>query len=112
MESKLRNLYTLQFIDSNLDELEEMKGDLPAEVRTLDEKVAELTAQRAALEQTMKSAFAQRDHADAQIIAVADPIEHQDLTRFYYNSQAGRLPLKAEIEKHYAEKTPGYKVAD
>jgi predicted dehydrogenase len=49
---------------------------------------------------------------DVQIIAVADPIEHQDLNAFYYKSQAGRLPLKAEIEKHYSEKTPNYKVAD
>src|SRR5690348_11497826 len=50
--------------------------------------------------------------ADAQIIAVADPIETQDLHAFYFKSTSGRLPLKAEIEKHYSEKTPNYKVAD
>src|SRR6516164_1617823 len=33
--------------------------------------------------------------ADAQIIAVADPIEYQDLHAFYFNSTSGRLPLKA-----------------
>jgi len=49
---------------------------------------------------------------DAQIIAVADPIEFQDLHGFYYNSNSGRLPLRDEIQKHYAEKTPNYKVAD
>jgi len=49
---------------------------------------------------------------DVQIIAVADPIESQDLHAFYYNSVAGRLPLKGEIQKHYAEKTPNYQVAD
>jgi len=52
------------------------------------------------------------EHADAQIIAVADPIEVQDLHGFYYKSTAGRLPLKAESEKHYCEKTPNFKVAD
>src|SRR5262245_61285221 len=31
---------------------------------------------------------------DAQIIAVADPVEVQDLQAFYYKSTAGRLPLK------------------
>src|SRR5947207_15112088 len=36
---------------------------------------------------------------DAQIIAVADPIEHHDLTPFYYQGAAGRKPVKAEIEK-------------
>src|SRR6185503_18296588 len=37
---------------------------------------------------------------DVQIIAVADPIEVQNLEGFYYKSTSGRLPLKAEIEKH------------
>src|ERR1041385_3128484 len=49
---------------------------------------------------------------DAQIIAVADPIEFQDLRAFYFKSDSGRLPLKDEIEKHFSEKTPNYKVAD
>src|SRR5215470_14375708 len=52
------------------------------------------------------------DQADAQIIALADPIEFQDLHAFYFKSNSGRLPLKAEIEKHFSEKTPNYKVAD
>src|SRR5205823_7524058 len=49
--------------------------------------------------------------ADAQIIAVADPIESQNLDAFYYKGSAGRLPVKAEIEKHFAAKTPNYSVA-
>ncbi len=54
------------------------------------------------------------NHADAQIIAVADPVERQDLHAFYFNSFSGRLPLKAEIQRHYAESqsNPDYKVAD
>ncbi len=50
--------------------------------------------------------------ADAQVIAVADPVEFQNLDGFYYRGTAGRLPLKAEIEKRYSEKSPNYKVAD
>ena len=49
---------------------------------------------------------------DVQIIAVADPVEVQDLHAFYFKSEAGRLPVKTEIEKHFVEKTPNYKVAD
>jgi predicted dehydrogenase len=49
---------------------------------------------------------------DVQVTAIADPCEFQDLNAFYYKSQAGRLPVKAEIEKHYSEKTPNFKVAD
>src|SRR6266404_8114403 len=49
---------------------------------------------------------------DVQIIAVADPIERHDLADFYYKGQSGRKPVKAEIEKHYAQKTPNYRVAE
>jgi hypothetical protein len=75
LESKLRNLYSLQYIDSNLDELEEMKGDLPSEIRSLEGRVEGLTAQRAALDQAMKTAFAQRDHADSEIVTLRDKVE-------------------------------------
>ena len=49
---------------------------------------------------------------DARIVAVADPIEHSDLNDFYFKGEAGRLPIKAMVEKHAAEKTPNFKVAD
>jgi len=49
---------------------------------------------------------------DVQIAALADPIEFHDLKDFYYKGTAGRLTLKAEVEKRYAEKNPNYKVAD
>ena len=49
---------------------------------------------------------------DAQVIAVADPIEAENLDAFYYKGNGGRLPVKAEIEKHYGDKTPNFKVAD
>jgi predicted dehydrogenase len=52
------------------------------------------------------------NEADVQIISVADPVEVQDLHAFYFRSTAGRLPLKEEIEKHYSQKSPNYKVAD
>lgn len=48
---------------------------------------------------------------DVQITAVADPIEFHNLQAFYYGGTAGRLPVKAEIEKNYSAKTPNYKVA-
>ncbi len=49
---------------------------------------------------------------DAQIVAVADPIEFHNLDAFYYKGTAGRLPVKAEIEKRYSEKSLNYRVAD
>jgi predicted dehydrogenase len=49
---------------------------------------------------------------DVQIIAVADPAESFSLENFYFKGMGGRLPVKAEIEKHYAAKTPNYRCAD
>ncbi len=50
--------------------------------------------------------------ADLQITALADPIESMTLDDYYYKGRAGRLPLKAEIERFYSEKNPNHKVAD
>ena len=49
---------------------------------------------------------------DARVTAVADPIEHHDLAAFYYRGVAGRKPLRADIEKHYGEKTPNHVCAE
>lgn len=49
--------------------------------------------------------------ADVQVIAVADPIERSNLDAFYFKGLGGRVPVRAEIEKHYAEKTPNFRCA-
>ena len=48
----------------------------------------------------------------AQVIAVADPIEQSNLDAFYYRGLAGRKPVKAEIEKHYSQKTPNFRCSE
>jgi predicted dehydrogenase len=48
---------------------------------------------------------------DCQIVALADPCEEWDLSPFYYGGKGGRGPVKAEIDKSYAEKAPGYSCA-
>jgi predicted dehydrogenase len=48
----------------------------------------------------------------AQVVAVADPIDQFSLDAFYYKDLGGRQPVRAEIEKHYAEKTPNYRCAE
>ena len=40
---KLRNLYELQLIDSNLDDIQVLKGELPMEVSDLEDEIAGLT---------------------------------------------------------------------
>ncbi len=53
--------------------------------------------------------LAQQD--DCQVIAIADPCEEWDLSPYYYRGKAGRGPVRAEIEAHYAKKTPNYSCA-
>lgn len=48
---------------------------------------------------------------DARVVAVADPAELFSLEAFYYKGNGGRSVAKAELEKHYSERTPGYRCA-
>lgn len=51
-------------------------------------------------------------HADARVVALADPAEFFSLERFYYKGVAGRKALKKEIEEHYSASSPGFKCAE
>jgi uncharacterized protein len=98
LENKLRNLYTLQNIDSNLDELEEMKGDLPSEIRELEAKANELKAHKAALEETMKKAFAQRDGADSEILSLKEKVERYKSQQFKVRNNREYDALTKEMD--------------
>ncbi len=75
MENKLRNLYALQLVDSHLDELEDLKGDLPSEVRALEEQLAELKERLRTLQENVRSTYMQRDTADGDIITLKEKLE-------------------------------------
>ena len=45
---------------------------------------------------------------DIRLTAIADPAEYWDLSDFYYNTGAGRLPIQEMVESHYGD---GKKVA-
>ena len=49
---------------------------------------------------------------DAQIVAVADPRDQADYGEWYYKGVAGRLPVKAEIEKRYSQDNPQFQCKD
>jgi predicted dehydrogenase len=49
---------------------------------------------------------------EAQIIAVCDVAEKTDLSAFYYQGFGGRQSVKAEVESHYAQTTPGFRCAE
>lgn len=98
MENKLRFLYELQQIDSALDELEEMKGDLPAEIRAMQDKHAALTARRSTLEETMRTSFAQRDLADSEIIGLREKLEKYKQQQFAVRNNKEYDALTREMD--------------
>ena len=71
---KLKNLYKLQLVDSKLDEIKTLRGELPLEVRDLEDEIAGLETRISNYKQEVKDLNAQisvserkRMEADAQM---------------------------------------------
>jgi uncharacterized protein len=119
LKNKLLYLYSLQMIDSNLDELEELKGDLPAAVRGMEAKLEDLKQQRQTLDQSMKQSFAARDEADSTIVGLREKLEkyktqqysvrtnreYDALTREMDSATDMINKLEAEMEAHEVSAT-------
>jgi predicted nucleic acid-binding Zn-ribbon protein len=67
LEETLRLLYRLQKVDSNLDDVEETKGDLPEIVKNLEEKIAVLTEKAEAKQKYIDEFVSSRNKADNDI---------------------------------------------
>lgn len=98
MENRLRNLYALQLIDNSLDEIEELKGDLPAETREAEDKVASLQNQLATLDHEMKTSFAGRDNADSEIINLKGKLEKYKKQQFEVRNNKQYDALSREMD--------------
>jgi uncharacterized protein len=98
LKTKLQQLFALQQVDSHLDELQELKGDLPGEVRSLEEQLATLTAERADHEQQMKQSFAQRDDTDAQILSMKERLEKYKKQQFAVKTNREYDALTREMD--------------
>ncbi len=51
-------------------------------------------------------------YKDVKIVAVADPRERCDYSKFYYRFISGRLPVKDLVQKHYRQGNKNFKCAD
>ena len=54
VEEKLKALYSLQVIDSKIDEINKLRGELPMEVSDLEDDIAGLETRTSRLENTVK----------------------------------------------------------
>ena len=67
MYDRLKILYQLQTIDNQLDELEELRGDLPNMVRQLEEKINGMVEDIKAKESEQKDSLKKRDQNEDEI---------------------------------------------
>ena len=98
MENKLRYLYALQIIDLKLDELEELKGDLPQLVNELTEKVNSLKSKSKELESNIKTNKVKSDGADTDIIDLTEKMEKYKKQQFQVKTNKQYDALTREIE--------------
>lgn len=98
MKTKLQYLYALQLIDTNLDELLQQKGDLPAEVQKLEKDLADQRLHHDAVEQAMRQAFTQRDNADSEIVGLRQRLEKYKSQQFAVRSNREYDALTREMD--------------
>ena len=67
MYNRLKVLYQLQQIDNQLDELEELRGDLPNMVRELEEKIKSIIEDIDAKDKEQKDSLIKRDENEDEI---------------------------------------------
>jgi uncharacterized protein len=103
LENRLRLLYSLQLVDSNLDELQEMKGDLPKIVAELSETIKGKLAQKKELDDILKKSIVTRDKTDVDILSLKEKIEKYKTQQFQVKTNKQYDTLAREID-HAQEK--------
>lgn len=98
MEDKLRRLYALQKVDTSLDELEELKGDLPTAIANLEEKIQQVENQLKELENTVKQSLIERDRADLDIATLTEKIEKYKAQQFQVKTNREYDALSREMD--------------
>jgi len=88
----------LQLVDSNLDELQEMKGDLPQIVAELSENVKNKLASKKELEDILKKSLVIRDQTDTDILSLKTKIEKYKTQQFQVKTNKQYDMLAREID--------------
>jgi hypothetical protein len=98
VEDKLKNLYALQQVDTQLQELHELKGDLPGIVADLEEKLRAQDARIKELTAIMKQSKINRDAADVEVIDLQEKVEKYKAQQLHVKSNKQYDALTKEIE--------------
>jgi uncharacterized protein len=113
VENRLKLLYSLQVVDLELQEIQELKGDLPHIVRDLQARYDEMKAKLDALNATVKESKLLRERADSDIVDLAEKAakykgqqmsvksnrQYDALTREIENAEQRSIQLQRGMEE-------------
>ena len=98
VENRLKLLYSLQLVDLDLQEILDLKGDLPHIVQDLQTRCDEMKAKLDALNAAMKESRLTRERADNEILEIAGKVEKYKGQQMNVKSNRQYDALTREIE--------------
>lgn len=98
MDETIKLLYRLQLVDSSLDELEEMKGDLPEAVRKLQSEADRLRGLIKEKQDLATASVIGRDKADVDILEFKEKLEKYKAQQYEVRSNKEYDALTKEID--------------
>ncbi|MDA1029491.1 MAG: hypothetical protein O3B41_10635 [Bacteroidetes bacterium] len=81
IRDQLKALIRLQHIDSKIDQIKKLRGDLPDEIRDIEDEKQGLSTRLEKLQQE------QKEHATGKVTAVSDVVEAEGLIKKYEEQQ-------------------------
>ena len=106
MKEVLQQLATLQYIDSRIDELKQLRGDLPEDILDIETDIARLEAKQAKLEQEDKNLSVELNQLELDITSStekAKKYEQQQLS-VRNNREYDALTKEIEVQKQVVDK--------
>ena len=98
MDETIKLLYRLQLVDSSLDDLEEMKGDLPEAVRKLQSEADRLRGLIKEKQDLATASVIGRDKADVDILEFKEKLEKYKAQQYEVRSNKEYDALTKEID--------------
>lgn len=98
LDETIKLLYRLQLVDSSLDELEEMKGDLPEAVRKLQSEADRLRGLIKEKQDLATASVIGRDKADVDILEFKEKLEKYKAQQYEVRSNKEYDALTKEID--------------
>jgi len=98
VEKELKYLYALQQVDTQLQEVQDLKGDLPSIVEELQGRVNELKSKLKGMNDALKQAKIDRDNADIGILECGEKIDKYKGQQLHVKSNKQYDALTKEIE--------------